>query len=808
MLQGITIADLLSTLQSFGIIILKLVLLYLVMRIGSALFVWIWRTVIIPIVEKRSYFYSYNQEGVFYHERRFLGIFRFGRNFRSRINDTLVGYIATKRGRKNENSDANKIYLRRYGRASVGEAKANEDETNHTGENVCNIYLKRLDPEGGTEPDRNPVGYVDKTGKIFKYYEDRAHWIRDEKLEEPAFIGLCATPKSKKWQQPADGDPRPGDTNGERNDADVLQYIFWKGNNSRIYNPNEEAEKEESGKLAETTTVDERRTYWGKNNEWEMDDSWVFFRRNKPLLKKVRCRDMKKGGAVGDGERFPYAFLSSKLWRFLHVYPTVWDCKAMAWGYGYCTEDFRNPFTQNSEDFPMIKRAAAALLLAQKEGFCPDPDEVVSDGVPGAAATALVSLFVYILLYPFLTKTFASYTLFRFLGTEYSSVFTLVGLYFILWLCIINPIRCIFRLEHDGLEAFLELLNKNVGVLGWMSTIVVSTVIGMLGSVFLFGFDYILFPLFFSALTAVLVNWAYYHQEPWAISGIYADFKKDDSQDENNKQEEDEKQEGNEKIKHEAKLELPTKTVTFKETILFDSDKLKDLRQKNPFRNHLTSSYEDSVQEMIQQEFSGMVYSKVLYMRSRVGAYVNKYHLSLAEKVKLIMRICQPENIIYHHDSDSEELLPKSDETAPLPELLKNRNDGKMDKGYEGKGYTEYCRFPTETIHDKRGDCDCHAAYCAAMLAACGFRSCFVTGDVGAEDHPAYHAMCGVENTDDLKAYLRPDNSFEKDGHTFIILETTGRFNLDEVMDFQKRMAEEMNEGKNSVIIEPYQKSI
>ena len=257
MLNGITITDLLSTLHGFGIIILKLALLYVVMRIGSALFVWIWRTLIVPIFEKRAYFFSYNKEGVFYNERKILGLFRFGRNFRSRINDTLVGYIATKRGKTNENSDSNRIYLRRRRREYVGEAKA---KTNYKGESVCEIFLTMPDAEGGTEINPNPVGYVDKDGKIFKYYANRDQWRKNIKLDEPEFIGQCETPKAKKGEK--------FQTGGERDDVDVLQYIQWEANESNFFTLEEDGENKGNGELAETVIIDERRTYLDKNKKY------------------------------------------------------------------------------------------------------------------------------------------------------------------------------------------------------------------------------------------------------------------------------------------------------------------------------------------------------------------------------------------------------------------------------------------------------------------------------------------------------------------------------------------------------------
>jgi hypothetical protein len=796
MLQGITIAGLLDSLQNLGILILKLILLYLVMRISTGLFVWFVRTVIIPIFEKRSYFFSYQSEGVFYNERKFLGIFRFGRNFRSRIVDSLVGYVATKRGKKNENEGSNRIYLRRRGRELVGEAKYKykdgiddngkdkfEFYRNNKGEKVCKIFLTRPDEEGGYEFDENnAVGYVDKEGRVYKYYMDREAWRENRPLDEPLFIGQCETPQATRGERP--------DTNGERPDADVLKYIKWKVNDSNMFKEggNEEEGENENGASNEGENdgdeayyISERRTYKNIEGEDTMDDGWLFFRRNRPLFRKVKAKGMTGGGCVSDGKRFPYAFLSSKLWRFLNVYPCDWDCKAQAWGYGYCTEDFRNPFTQTSEEFPMIIRAGAALLLAQHEGFYLDPDEVVSDGHPGPVATALLSLLVYILLYPLVVMV-SKYDLFPFLGTMLGHVVNMIGCFFILWLGIIHPIRCLVRHNHDGFEAFLTLLNRNVGVLGWMSTIVVSLVIGIIGSIFLFGFDYVLFPVFFSALTAVLVNWAYYHQYPWAIASIYDEYQDNDTSDDSQSDEKDPNE--TETIFHNVHIGFPTKKVVFKEEVKFNPEKLKDLRMKNKFRSSLTSSYEKEVQEMIYNEFYDTAYySKILFLKSRINTAANKYHLTSAEKLQLIMRVCQPENVKY-----------KLDELCP--ELYQGFDDNnKTLQNPPVKGFIEYCRFPTETIHDKRGDCDCHAAFCAALMAACGFKACFCVDK--------NHAMCGVECTDELKAYKRTDNTIEKDGISFILLETAGKAAFDEVLDTHREMVLD----NESIIIEPYKKS-
>jgi len=75
--------------------------------------------------------------------------------------------------------------------------------------------------------------------------------------------------------------------------------------------------------------------------------------------------------------------------------------------------------------------------------------------------------------------------------------------------------------------------------------------------------------------------------------------------------------------------------------------------------------------------------------------------------------------------------------------------------------YSEYGRFPVETINDRHGDCECTAILCASLLAYAGFRSALInvklinleTGKV------TYHAAVGL-SPDDLFA-VNPDENIE-----------------------------------------------
>ena len=128
------------------------------------------------------------------------------------------------------------------------------------------------------------------------------------------------------------------------------------------------------------------------------------------------------------------------------------------------------------------------------------------------------------------------------------------------------------------------------------------------------------------------------------------------------------------------------------------------------------------------------------------------------EKIQLIMALCQPPNIEYAKDKDCEELM------------VDGHNMGILDK--DGNGYKDYCRFPTETLFDKRGDCDCHAALVGALFAACGYGCCYLVGDTDC----GCHAAIGLEITEELTVLRQYGEAvFSKANKDYIYVETAGK---------------------------------
>lgn len=752
--ENISFEQLLENLKYYGELILKIFLLYILLRVSSAIIVWFWRSIIVPLFRKRAYFYYYLNDG-FYDEERPLGLFRRIRNVRWTIKDKMVGYLEKNRGDIDGAFD-HVIYLKSHGRSPVGGAIFRDG--------VCKIYLNEYDKEGGCTPNLDkPVGYIDN-GKIYKYYADRESWLHNEPLDTPEFIGDCECPSSdwfggKRWT-----------TGGEKPDEDTLQYIEEEREDSIIRDG--------------------------------FKDSWPFFRKNCHRWRRVRTKQMNTGRSVQDGKTF-YAILASKLWRFLHVYPTGWDNKAMAWGYGYCTEDWRNPLKKNDDNgTPMICRAAAALLLARYEGFLLDPDEIPQKEKKGPIPTILLSFCLYLLLFSFFQQI-AKYLVFPFMGTMLNETVILSLLFFVLWLFIVHPIRCLLMDRTDVLESFLEKLNINIGVTGWMVWLVVISVCGVIASIFWIDYEY--FPIYLCALTTFVLNWAVYNARRWPIEAYGSsqsgdrngDYHEDDRTEGRRKKQEkthkdkdqktsglakdEDKDNGEEKVQ-KATLNTPTRHLEFNESLYFDKDKLNELRIQNPSRRPnigmSEGGYQNTAAKMVQQEVEsnnkeGDIYSKVNRMAALINTFSTKHNLSSVEKIQLIMALFQPGNIDYFADELSNELM------------IEGHNTGVLTEG--GGGYKEYCRYPTETLYDKRGDCDCHAALAGALFAACGYSCCYLVG----KTNTGCHAALGLEITEGLDMLRQYTEAvFSQDGKDYLYIETAGRCMIGHVPEGFETMME------------------
>ena len=753
---SLSIPELLATLLNILIIIVKIVLIYTIAWLAGRLFRWLWRSLVIPIFQRRAYFYAFKEDDEgFYVEKplRILFFIRLWRNKRWALQKDLVGYVAKRthgsdsdKGGGSVNAENDIFFTSFAHKTHVGQVKSPAEKTMPDGSTmrICEVILKRSNVEGDKDYDA-PVGFINDKGEVYKYYENRNAAIKGKKLKKPVLIGYARAPQ--------------------------LQEIK---NFPGSYKTDSEA------------AVD------GIEDTEERLNEWFFFRkRGKSKVKSQKI----VSGATNKG----YLALWAAGWRVLHAHLIDGnpDRKMTPWGVGYAEEDFwRNIFTNEAKGFSLDARAVAALLLAEKEGFYLREGEQGAEGTKGLWPTALLSFVCYLCAFPFLNRwegwRIWCGRLIELVGPEISKVIVLILSFFGIWL-VVHLIRMLFYDATDRLESLLHKMNNNVGTSNWNTNLIIISILGLIFSIFVV--DYLFFPIFFCALVVFIGQRMVFPPLSWDVEYPF-DWSEDQNEEEKDEDDNGENEgDSDEKVEHEATITTIGKSCEMKFKIPYKKDKLKKLRATNPFRNGNTPDYSDRVRQMIESEYGGQVYSRIRFVKGKIDGFVDKHHLSYMEKINLILKLAQPNNIVYQHDYNSEELLPQPDEPQPAPSLLKNREDGK-----DGMGYIEYCRYPTETLYDKHGDCDCHAALAGALLAACGIRCCYFTNYT---DDGSGHAAIGIEVNDEIKPLVNTStkNVFSYQDKTYIYTEATGfGCAIGEVPEGFQRMLEQ---GNDYAIIEP-----
>lgn len=752
---SLLIPKLLQVLQNILIIIVAIAIIFVIVWLAGRLVRWIWRSLIVPISQRRAYFYAFKEDDEgFYVEKplRILFFIRLWRNKRWALQKDLVGYVAkrthgsdSEKGGGSVNA-ANDIFFTSFAhKTHVGQVKSPAEKTMPDGSTmrICEVILKRSNIEGDKYYD-DPVGFINDKGEVYKYYENRDAAIKGKKLKEPRLIGYARAPRLQEIKS------FPG---SYKTDAEAA--------------------------------VD------GIEDTEERLNEWFFFRKRK----KSKVRSQK---IVTSATNKGYLALWTAGWRVLHAHHLNADGnperKMTPWGVGYAEEDFwRSIFTNEAKGFSLDARAVAALLLAEKEGFYLREGEQGAEDTKGLWPTALLSFVCYLCLYPLFDqwtalKQWLEHLLEGFVGPQISNVIALILVFFGIWLAV-HIIRLWCYDLTDKFESLLYKMNNNVGTLAWNTNLKIVSFIGLLLSIFFV--DYLFSPIFSCALVVFIGQRIVFPPFSWDVE--YPLGESDNSSDE--EQEEDD-EESDEWIEHEATVNTVGNSHQLKFTIPYQKDKLKKLRAENPFRNGNTPDYAPRIREMIEREYGDSVYSRIRLVKDKIEHFVSAHHLSYLEKINLILRLSQPDNIEYEYDWNCEELLPQSDESQPSDALLRDREkDGvKID----GKGYLEYCRYPSESLHDKRGDCDCHAALAVSLLAACGIRCCYFTNYT---DAGTGHAALGIEVDDELHKFVDANNCFTYEGKTYIYTEATGEgCGIGEVPEGFLNMLNDEDRGTYAVI--------
>ena len=362
----------------------------------------------------------------------------------------------------------------------------------------------------------------------------------------------------------------------------------------------------------------------------------------------------------------------------------------------------------------------------------------------GWADTALLTSFVYSLLY------LVGYVLVTFvfkktlIGANEILAYEFIAFYFLLW-ALVRQLK-IYSIESlDTIQPKLDLFNKTLGH-KWYDYAIIF--LGILAVVFIYdyyqSFDWM--PLIVAILLGIIINlFCKSAHTPWVIRNTFID------NDELEEEEEEEPTNPDGDIARSYDWDLDSRVSDQKLhgnlTLYFTAATITDLRQLNPFFDQLK---EKSDKDYILDMFHYMKEHKSLLARLRyivfnIEKMCDKHSLHELDRIQFILDFVQEPNIKFCMNKDSESI---------------NR-------------FKDYIRFPDETLFDKEGDSNSKALLAAMLFHLMKHNVLYL------HSRTQEHAAIGVEVQSDWLQKLGPkettdEMTMEFNGKKYIFCETTG----------------------------------
>lgn len=370
--------------------------------------------------------------------------------------------------------------------------------------------------------------------------------------------------------------------------------------------------------------------------------------------------------------------------------------------------------------------------------------EYYKDRPYGWRDTALLTSFIYSLLY------LIGYVLAKFVWKETFIdgnellVYEFIAFYFLLW-ALVRQLK-IYSIESlNSIQPKLDLFNKSLGHKWFDYTIIFFGLLffGFIGD-FYQSLDWI--PLVIAILVGIIVNMLCKPaHSPWIIKNSFVD--NDDFEDYEN----EEPINPNGDIARTYDWDLDSKVSNQKLhgslTLYFDAATITDLRQLNPFYDQLKEkAYKEYILDMFHymKEHKSLI-ARLRYIIYKIERMCEKHSLHELDKIQFILDFVQEPNIKFCMNKDSEAV---------------NR-------------YVDYIRFPDETLYDKEGDSNSKALLAAMLFHLMKHNVLYL------HSHIQEHAAIGVEVNPSWLRTLGSKQTIEEmtleyNGKKYIFCETTG----------------------------------
>lgn len=355
--------------------------------------------------------------------------------------------------------------------------------------------------------------------------------------------------------------------------------------------------------------------------------------------------------------------------------------------------------------------------------------------------TALLSAFIYAVMYAIWYMMAAKIFGVRFIGFKVWLDIPVFVSYFAIWAIVrFIKIECIER--SDTIQPKIDLFNKILGQKGFDITIIVCCVVALAFTGTYYRYNFL--PLALVVMIAVIINTSLHaSKERWIVKNPLA------SEDEEDENIEDIKiPSGDIERIYEWELDSPSrKDVKGKLAVYFDGRYIADLRFMNPFYNQRKDK---PTRLLIEEMFNYMrehksISTRSRYMASQIKRISAKNQLSDEEALQFALDFVQEPNIRFTMNRDS-------------PSINK---------------FEDYIRFPDETLYDKEADSNSKALLAAVLFHFLGHNVVFLLSRM--QHHGAIGIQVRQEWRDGDKVFGMPieEATFEHNGKRYLFCETT-----------------------------------
>ena len=379
--------------------------------------------------------------------------------------------------------------------------------------------------------------------------------------------------------------------------------------------------------------------------------------------------------------------------------------------------------------------------------------------------TALLSSFVYSLLF-LIGYVLVTYVWRKpYIGTNSKVAYEFMAFYFVLW-AMIRQLK-IYSIESlNTIQPKLDLFNKSLGHFYMDLAIIVFCLLAysFIGNYYT-TLDWE--PLLFAIFMGVSLNFFLKSsKDPWVIKNSLYDNEELDYEE----GEEPKNPDGDIAKTYDWDLDsrISDAKLHGSLTLYFTAATITDIRQINPFFAQLKEKTDkDYIMQMFHymKEHKSML-ARLRYLTYKISKLCDKHGLHELDRVQFILDFVQEPNIRF----------------------CMNRTSVPINK------YEDYIRYPDETLYDKEGDSNSKALL-AAMLFHLMKRNVLYL-----HSRKEQHAAIGVEVKTEWLSALGPkqtidDMTLDHNGRKYIFCETTGdRFRIVDVMygmrydDFEERV--------------------